>query len=111
ENEQLRAEAAGTLALHDWRFSVDQEGIGWAVFDREGASANALGSRPLQELSAIVDLVEEGARRRTITGLVIMSGKEKGFIVGADINEFDHLTSEAEVIDRLRLVLALFDRI
>lgn len=111
ESEEARAQAAGALAFRDWRFSVDQEGIGWAVFDREGQSANALGTRPLEELSAIVDWAEEGARRRTMTGLVILSGKEKGFIVGADINEFAGFTTEAEVIDRLRLVLALFDRI
>jgi len=111
ETAESRKEAAGALAFHDWRFSVDQEGIGWAIFDREGQSANALGTRPIEELSAIVDWAEEGARRRTMSGLVILSGKEKGFIVGADINEFDGFTTEAQVIDRLRLVLALFDRI
>jgi 3-hydroxyacyl-CoA dehydrogenase/enoyl-CoA hydratase/3-hydroxybutyryl-CoA epimerase len=101
----------GALAFRDWHFSVDQEGIGWAVFDREGQSANALGTRPLEELGAIIDRAEEGARHRTMSGLVIISGKDKGFIVGADINEFDGFTTEAQVIDRLRLVLALFDRI
>ena len=111
ETEGALGEAAATPAFRDWRFSVDLEGIGWAVFDREGQSANALGTRPLEELGAIVTLADEGARNRTLTGLVIISGKEKGFIVGADINEFDGFTSEAEVIDRLRLVLALFDRI
>ncbi|MGE0025441.1 MAG: enoyl-CoA hydratase-related protein, partial [Hyphomicrobium sp.] len=99
------------LAFRDWHFSVDQEGIGWAIFDREGQSANALGTRPLQELGEIIDWAEEGARRRTMCGLVILSGKEKGFIVGADINEFESFESEAQVIDRLRLVLSLFDRI
>lgn len=111
ENEEAKGAAGPTLAFQDWRFSVDQEGIGWAVFDREGASANALGVRPLEELGEIVAWVEDGARHRTIQGLVIISGKEKGFIVGADINEFDGFTSEAEVIDRLRPVLQLFDRI
>jgi len=109
-DDQL-APSPGTLNFHDWRFSVDQEGIGWAIFDREGQSANALGSRPLEELSAIIDWAEEGARRRTMCGLVILSGKDKGFIVGADINEFDGFETEAQVLDRLRLVLALFDRI
>ena len=101
----------GSLNLRDWRFSVDQERIAWAIFDREGASANALGARPLEELSAIVTRVEEGAKTRDIIGLVILSGKEKGFIVGADINEFEGFETEAQVIDRLQLVLALFDRI
>ena len=36
--------------LKDWRFSIDGEGIAWAIFDREGESANSLGRRPIEEL-------------------------------------------------------------
>ncbi len=97
--------------LKDWRFSIDREGIAWALFDREGESANALGQRPLEELLAIVARVEEGARAREIQGFVIMSGKPKGFIVGADIREFARLETEAQVLDALRPVNAMFDRI
>lgn len=102
---------AAALQLKDWTYRVDLDGIGWATFDREGQSANALGARPLEELGAIVDAVEAGVRAGTVKGLGILSGKDKGFIVGADINEFDHFTTEAQVIDKLRLVLSLFDRI
>ena len=111
DTEGLNAQSANAPAFHDWRFSVDQEGIAWAIFDREGQSANALGIRPLQELGAIVDKAEEGARSGSLSGLVILSGKERSFIVGADINEFDGFETEAQVIERLSLVLALFDRI
>ncbi len=97
--------------LKDWRFSVDQWGIGWAEFDREGESQNSFGRRPFEELAQIVAKVEEGARSREIIGLVIASGKERGFIVGADIREFADLSTEMDVIDRLRPVNALFDRI
>lgn len=103
--------AADISNLKDWKYSVDMEEIAWAVFDREGSSANALGRRPLEELAAIIDAVEEGARKRTVRGLVIISGKERGFIVGADINEFQNFVSETQVIDMLRPVNALFDRI
>ncbi len=98
-------------SLHDWRFSVDNEGIAWAVFDREGESANALGRRPLEELMIIVDRVEEGARSHELRGLVILSGKEKGFIVGADIREFDQLETESQVVEAIRPVNAMLDRI
>jgi 3-hydroxyacyl-CoA dehydrogenase / enoyl-CoA hydratase / 3-hydroxybutyryl-CoA epimerase len=97
--------------LKDWRFFVDQWGIAWAEFDREGENQNSLGRRPLEELGEIVQKVEEGARSREIRGLVISSGKERGFIVGADIREFAELGSEMDVIDNLRPVTALFDRI
>ena len=97
--------------LKDWRFSVDREGIAWAIFDREGESANALGRRPLEELGAIVQHVEGLAGSGQISGLVIMSGKEKSFIVGADIREFDQLDSETKVIEAIRPVNMMLDRI
>lgn len=97
--------------LEDWRFSVDREGIAWAVFDREGESANALGRRPLEELGAIVEHVEGLTRSGNVAGLVLMSGKPKTFIVGADIREFDSLDTESKVIEAIRPVNAMLDRI
>jgi len=97
--------------LHDWRYSVDRQGIAWAVFDREGESQNSFSRRALEELGAIVEAVERGARERTIRGLVIISGKEKGFIVGADVREFEQLTSEREVVESVSLVNGYLDRI
>ena len=98
-------------ALRDWRFSIDQQGLAWAVFDREGESQNSLGRRALEELGAIVERVEQGARDRSIRGLVFISGKEKGFIVGADVREFEQLPSERDVVDNVTLVNAYLDRI
>ncbi len=40
-----------------------------------------------------------------------MSGKEKAFIAGADIREFDNLTREKDVEDVVRQLTAVFDRI
>lgn len=98
-------------SMKDWRYSVDREGIAWAVFDRDGSSANALGTRPLEELERIVTEAEGAARSGQIKGLVIISGKERGFVVGADINEFETLHSEAEVVETVGYVNKLFDRI
>src|SRR5215813_1465045 len=111
---ERRNEAGMTAALDgikDWRFSIDNQGIAWAVFDREGESQNALGQRPLEELDRIVEEVERGARKGSIRGLVFSSGKDKGFIVGADVREFEQITSEQQVIEGASLVTALFDRI
>jgi 3-hydroxyacyl-CoA dehydrogenase / enoyl-CoA hydratase / 3-hydroxybutyryl-CoA epimerase len=98
-------------ALRDWRFSIDLQGIAWAVFDREGESQNSLGRRALEELGAIVERAEQGARDKSIRGLVFISGKEKGFIVGADVREFEQLPTEREVVDNVTLVNAYLDRI
>ncbi|MEQ1614866.1 MAG: enoyl-CoA hydratase-related protein, partial [Hyphomicrobiaceae bacterium] len=97
--------------LKDWKVSVDQENIAWAVFDREGESANSLGRRPLEELGQIVEFVEKGAAAKNVAGLVFLSGKEKGFIVGADIREFDQLDTEAKVIEGILPVNAMLDRL
>lgn len=107
-NASLNAPA---LALKDWRYEIDNEGIAWATFDREGASANALGRRPIEELERIVSAVEQGARDKSVRGLVILSGKEKGFIVGADINEFEAFQTEAQVTENIRPVNIMLDRI
>ena len=97
--------------LKDWRYSVDGENIAWAIFDRDGESANALGRRPIEELMTITDAVEAGVRDKSVRGLVIMSGKDKNFIVGADIREFEHFKTEQDVKDSIRPVNALLDRI
>jgi len=97
--------------LRDWRYSVDMQGIAWAVFDREGESQNSLGRRALEELGAIVESAERAARERSIRGLVFISGKEKGFIVGADVREFEQLPDERQVIESVSLVNAYLDRI
>ncbi len=97
--------------LKDWRFSIDEQGIAWAIFDREGESQNALGRRPLEELMVIVDQVEAGAKDKSIRGLAILSGKDKGFIVGADVREFEQFQTAAEVEAAIKPVLAMLDRI
>ena len=99
------------LDLADWKFTVDFERIAWATFDRDGESANALGRRPLQELGQIIEVVENGARNETIRGLVITSAKSSTFIVGADITEFELMDTEQKVIESLKPVNAMLDRL
>ncbi len=103
--------ALDPTSLKDWRYTVDRENIAWATFDRESSSANALGRRPLEELGRIVEECERAGRAGEIKGLVFISGKQRGYIVGADINEFEKFTSEAEVVAEVGMVNALLDRI
>jgi 3-hydroxyacyl-CoA dehydrogenase/enoyl-CoA hydratase/3-hydroxybutyryl-CoA epimerase len=97
--------------LHDWRFSIDYEGIAWAIFDREGESMNSLGRRPTEELGEIVKAVEDASIRGQVKGLVLMSAKESSFIAGADIREFDDFNTEAKVKEVVGQTLELIDRI
>ncbi|HYH69740.1 MAG TPA: 3-hydroxyacyl-CoA dehydrogenase NAD-binding domain-containing protein [Methyloceanibacter sp.] len=97
--------------LHDWRFSIDYEGIAWAVFDRQGESMNSLGRRPTEELGEIVKAVEDASIRGEVKGLVLMSAKESSFIAGADIREFEDFNTEAKVKEVVGQTLELIDRI
>ena len=95
--------------LQDWRFTVDFEGIAWAVIDREGESMNSLGRRPTEELGEIVKAVEDMATRGEVKGLVLMSGKESSFIAGADIREFESFDTEDKIADVVKQTLELFE--
>jgi len=96
--------------LKDWTFTVDYEGIAWAVIDRQGESMNSLGRRPTEELGEIVTAVEE-AKAGEIKGLVLMSGKDSSFIAGADIREFEGFDTEDKIKEVVKETLALLDRI
>ncbi len=97
--------------LQDWHFSVDFERIAWAIFDRKGESMNALSRRATEELGEIVMAVEEGAAKGEVQGLVLISAKERSFISGADIREFEGFDTEAKITEVVKQTLDLFDRI
>lgn len=72
-----------TLFKH-WRIERDDDKLAWLILDRAGSSTNTLSSEVLSELDAILDqIAAEGPR-----ALIIRSGKDSGFIAGADIEEF-----------------------
>jgi 3-hydroxyacyl-CoA dehydrogenase/enoyl-CoA hydratase/3-hydroxybutyryl-CoA epimerase len=97
--------------LKDWRFTIDFEGIAWAIIDRQGESMNSLGRRTTEELGEIVKAVEEAAMRSEVKGLVLMSGKDSSFIAGADIREFQDFDTEAKIADVVKQTLELINRI
>ncbi len=97
--------------LKNWRFHVDLEEIAWAVIDVKGQSQNTLGRDAIEELDHILTAVADGVRGKSIRGLIVISGKENSFIAGADIREFDDLKTEAEVVEVIRAVTSIFDRV
>jgi len=83
--------------MQHWRLERDADGMAWLVFDKAGTSTNTLSKDVLEELGAA--LVELSAQPPK--GLVIRSGKDNGFVAGADIDEFGSIES---VDDALKLV-------
>ena len=93
-----------------WALSVDPDRIAWLTLDKPDAGANALSRDVLTELDARLADLERIAPR----GVVVISGKDSGFIAGADIKEFTTLedTADAEaLIDHGQRVLARLERL
>ncbi|MEM6988618.1 MAG: enoyl-CoA hydratase-related protein, partial [Pseudomonadota bacterium] len=92
--------------LSHWRCDRDAAGIAWLIIDRAGEETNTLGREVLEELDRVVAALEADLP----TGLILMSGKASGFIAGADIREFDHLSDAAVVTEGISSAHALFER-
>lgn len=97
--------------LEHWSFTVDFENIGWAVFDCKGQAVNTMGERAIRELEAIIAEVEHQSLKNAINGLIIISGKPTNFIAGADIKEFEGITSEEMTLAATGSVIKLLNRI
>ena len=76
----------------NWRLEKDADGIVFLSIDCPGQSTNTLSESVLEEFEQIV----EWLRRNPPKGLIVQSAKPSGFIVGADISEFDKLTDPRE---------------
>ena len=90
-----------------WRLDCDANDIGWLCFDRQDASVNTLSTETMAELQAVL----EGLSRQRLRGLVIHSGKQSGFIAGADINEFPTLDSVERAFALTRQGQMILDRL
>jgi 3-hydroxyacyl-CoA dehydrogenase/enoyl-CoA hydratase/3-hydroxybutyryl-CoA epimerase len=91
----------------NWRLDYDIDRICWLTIDRAGESSNSLSRDVMTELEEIVRRLEQDAPR----GLVLQSGKQNAFIVGADVREFEQVATAAEAEGFIREVHTLFDRI
>jgi len=94
-----------------WSFRLDVEGIGWLTIDVPDAPVNTLSRETLTELSGMVGAMEEMAFAGTLKGVALLSGKDSGFIAGADVTEFDEMSDPGVLRAALDRTHALFDRI
>ncbi|HEX8964201.1 MAG TPA: 3-hydroxyacyl-CoA dehydrogenase NAD-binding domain-containing protein [Rhodocyclaceae bacterium] len=75
--------------LKHWKFDTDADGICWATLDKAEASTNVLSAEVMAELAKLLDACDRSQPK----ALIFRSGKEAGFIAGADIEEFTTLDS------------------
>src|SRR3990167_5450567 len=81
-----------------FKLQTDAQNILWLTIDRADTSVNSLSREVFDELNIVLDDI---AQQKPL-GVVIVSGKSKGFIAGADISQFTHLTSKKEAFDLIR---------
>ncbi|MDO3387910.1 3-hydroxyacyl-CoA dehydrogenase NAD-binding domain-containing protein [Gilvimarinus sp. SDUM040013] len=78
-----------TSAWRHWQLKLDEHKVAWLLFDCADADVNVLSQAVLEELDEIVMTLQADKP----AALVIRSGKESNFCVGADIKEFGQLDS------------------
>ncbi|MBL8598790.1 MAG: enoyl-CoA hydratase/isomerase family protein [Devosia sp.] len=98
-------------AMTNWRFEADFEGIGWLTIDTPNSPVNTLSRLAIDELGAALQRVEDLVASGELIGLVIQSGKDSGFIAGADVSEFDSMSDPAVLPEALKRTHAAMDRI
>ncbi|MDA8389901.1 MAG: 3-hydroxyacyl-CoA dehydrogenase NAD-binding domain-containing protein [Gammaproteobacteria bacterium] len=92
--------------MSHWTFH-DASGIGELTLDVEGARHNVLSSAVLHELDERLAAIEAAG----LQGLIVRSGKPQGFIVGADVHEFRHITDVAQAAQMTRAGQAVLRRL
>lgn len=70
--------------MDNFDFAVDSDGIATITFSVAGRSVNVINATVQHDLDALVDRLRNDER---IVGAILVSGKDSGFCVGADLAE------------------------
>ncbi|MBA4696456.1 MAG: enoyl-CoA hydratase/isomerase family protein [Legionella sp.] len=92
-----------------WNLQQDADQIIWLEINREDTTVNTINDEVLNELNTILD--EILSSQPMAKGLIIYSGKEKGFIAGADVRAFSQFKTTEETVDFLRKGQRIFGRL
>ncbi len=87
------AENTTVATPRHWHAHRDEKNVHWLTLDRSDASTNTLS----KDVLAALDEVLNDLDRDKPSGLIIRSGKENGFIAGADVGEFRRLQDPDDV--------------
>jgi 3-hydroxyacyl-CoA dehydrogenase/enoyl-CoA hydratase/3-hydroxybutyryl-CoA epimerase len=95
------------LNLKHWKWQQQENGIVHLIMDKAGESTNSFSRAAMNELGRLA----ERLRIEPPKGVVIRSGKENGFIAGADIQEFEQVAESGQVFETLRNGQKVFNQI
>ncbi len=94
-------------ATSHWTVERDQDGVAWLTLDRTDASANSLSRAVMEELDAKLASLAASPPK----AVVVASGKQGGFIAGADIKEFVGLQSPEQAFEMIRAGQQVLERL
>ena len=90
-----------------WQLSTDSERVLWLTLNRKDTSVNSLNREVFAELDAVLASVEKAPP----AGMVIVSGKSRGFIAGADISQFTEIKTAEQAFELIRQAQIVLDRL
>jgi 3-hydroxyacyl-CoA dehydrogenase/enoyl-CoA hydratase/3-hydroxybutyryl-CoA epimerase len=95
------------MTTKHWKTETDDDGILWLCLDTADSKVNVLSSGILLELDSLLDTIVDDEPN----GLVLWSGKNRSFIMGADIKEFTKIESIEQAGEVVRLGQRLMDKV
>ena len=95
------------LRFSHWQAEQREDGIVVLSLDRAGESVNTFAQDVLIELDALIERLSLDPPR----GLILRSGKARGFIAGADIREFQEFDAKGTIGDSIRRGQQTFQRL
>ena len=95
------------MTIENWKTESDENGVVWLCLDTADSKVNVLSSTILMELDQVLQpLIDEPP-----SGLVLWSGKNRSFVMGADIKEFTKIDSVERAEEVVRLGQQLMDKV
>jgi 3-hydroxyacyl-CoA dehydrogenase / enoyl-CoA hydratase / 3-hydroxybutyryl-CoA epimerase len=89
------------------RLEVDEQGVGWVLFDHPTKPVNVLDTPTMETLRLVLD----EAMRKDVAGLVFASDKPGMFLAGADVDEITAVTDARMGAEKAAYGQAVFERI
>ncbi len=83
-----------SLNLANFECNLDEQRIAWLTINCADSAVNRMSAQVLRELGAALDWLDQSPP----AGLVIQSGKDSGFVAGADIDEFASLDTRDKAL-------------
>ena len=82
------------MSYRHFRLEYDTDDLAWLQVDVADRTVNVLSAEVLDEFSRVL----EDVSTHSPAGLVILSGKDNGFIAGADVSEFTRIENREEAL-------------